>query len=93
MRDGYKSGATLTGVPLRQTHLLIGATLRYPGLYSATLSDMNAGFIYPDTCVCKVKKSGMLQIHQTCIQVRYSSLRFVKLISYQPGRHLEHVKF
>ena len=30
------------------------ATLRYACLYSATLSDMHAGFIYSDTRVCKV---------------------------------------
>ena len=32
----------------------------------------------------------MLQIHQTCLQVRCGFHRFVKLISYHPGRHLEY---
>ena len=31
-----------------------GTDLRYACLFSATLSDMHAGFIYSDTCVCKV---------------------------------------
>ena len=46
------SGATLTEVPLHQTCLLTGANLRYACLYSATLSDMHAGFIYSDTRGC-----------------------------------------
>ena len=53
------------------------ATLRHTCLYSAALSDMHAGFIYSER-VCKSvspsgKTSGMLQIHQTCLQVRCSS--------------------
>ena len=44
-KDGYKSVATFTEVPLHQTCLLIGATLRYACLYNATLSDMHDGFI------------------------------------------------
>ena len=67
-----------------------GATLRYACLYSATLSDMHAGFIYSDTHVCKDANP---QIHQTCLQVRCGSHGFVKLISYHPGRHLEYIKF
>ena len=39
------------------------------------------------------KKSGMLQIHQTCLQVRCRSHGFVKLLSYKSGRHLEYIKF
>ena len=35
----------------------------------------------------------VLQIHQACLQVRCGSHRFVKLISYHPGRHLEYIKF
>ena len=30
---------------------------------------------------------------QTCLQIRCGSHGFVKLISYQPGRHLEYIKF
>ena len=72
-RGGYKSGATLTEVPLHQTCLLIMsgscATLRNTCLYSATLSDMHAGFIYSDTRVCKVL------LHQARNLVYYKSTR------------------
>ena len=33
----------------------------------------------------------MLQIHQTCLQVRGGSQGFVKLISYHPEPHLEYI--
>ena len=62
-----------------------GATLRYACLYSATLSDMHAGFIYSGTytCICSNspsgKVSGLLKIHQTCLQVRCRSHWFVNL--------------
>ena len=36
------------------SYIRSGATLRYACLYSATLSDMHAGFIHSDTGVCKV---------------------------------------
>ena len=102
-RDGYKSGATLTEVPLHQTCLLIRCLLRHACLNSATLSCtvqlyqtcMLGSFIQSHLFVkCfSTRKSGMLQIHQTCLQVRCSSHRVVKRISYQPGRHLEYIKF
>ena len=44
-----------------------GAKLRYARLFSATLSDMHAGFIYSDTRVCKVL------LHQARILVCYKS--------------------
>ena len=97
-QDGYNSGATLTEVPLRQTCLVIRChsqicllvqcnsirhacwvlLSRYMSLKSASASG---------------KKSGKLQIHQTYLQVRCGSHGYVKLISYQPGRHLEYIKF
>ena len=97
-RDGYKSGATLTEVPLHQTCLLFRChsqtcllvqcnsirhacwvhLFRYTSLQSASLSGKN---------------SGMLQIHQTCLQVMCESHRLVKLNSYQPGRDREYIKF
>ena len=46
-----------------------GATLRYAYLYSATLSDMHAWFIYSDTRVCKVL------LHQARNLVSYKSTR------------------
>ena len=39
------------------------------------------------------KLSGLLQIHQTCLQVEFCSHRVVKLVGYHPGCHLEYVKF
>ena len=51
--------ATSPVLLLQRCHYIIyvrssGATLRYANLYSATLSDIHAGFTYPDICVCKV---------------------------------------
>ena len=46
-------------LPFQRSHYirhvcLSGVTLSYACLYSATLSEMHAGFIYSDTRVCKV---------------------------------------
>ena len=59
------------------------ANLTHACLYSATLSDMCARFIYSNTCICNAspsgKASGLLQTHQTCLQVRCRSPWFVNL--------------
>ena len=39
------------------------------------------------------KASGLLQMHQTWLQVGLCSHGFVKLVGYHPGRHLEYIKF
>ena len=60
-----------------------GATRTYACLYSATLSDMHAVFIYSDTCISSAspsrKATGLRQIHKTCLQVRCCSRWFVNL--------------
>ena len=75
-------------LPVQRCHYirhvcLSGATLTYSCLYSATLSDRHAGFNYLDTCICSAsppgKASGLLQIHQTCLQVRCFSRWFINL--------------
>ena len=92
----YWYSVSLSAVPACEVNHYRSCLL-FACLYSATLSDMHAGFIYSDTRVCKVspsgENSGMLQIHQTCLQVRCGSHVFVKLINYHPGRHLEYIEF
>ena len=97
-QDGTNSVATLTGLPLHQRCLLILCHSQIYLLVQSTLSDMHAGFIYSDAHVCKVisspgKTYGLIQIHQTCLQVRCRSHGFVKLVSYHPGHHLEYIIF
>ena len=93
-RDGYKSGATLTEVPLRQTCLLIRCHSQICLLVQCN-SFRHACWVHLSRYMCLLsaspsgKKPGMLQIHQTCLQVRCGSHGFVKLVSNQPGRHLE----
>ena len=53
-KGGCKSGATCTEVPLYQTCLMIQCTPRYACLYTATISDMHAGFMNSSTLFCKV---------------------------------------
>ena len=56
-------------------------------LVQCNLSDMHAGFIYSVTHVCKAlsgKASGLLQIHQACLQEGCHSDGFVKFVSYYP---------
>ena len=50
----------------------------------------NASFL---SAALSGKASGLLKIHQTCLQVGRCSHRFVKLVGYHPGRHLEYIKF
>ena len=99
----WKKGCTSLVLLVRWCHYTkhacwFVATLRYACLYRATLSDMYAGFIYSFTRVCKVllyqaKASGLLQIHQICLQVGCHTHGFVKLVSYFPGRHLGYIEF
>ena len=58
-----------------------GATLRYACLYSETLSDTHAGFIYPDACVSEVL------LHQARNLVCYKSTRH----AYRQGARLPRV--
>ena len=53
-KHGYNSVATLIEVPLHQTWLLFLSHSQICLFVQSTLSDRHAGFIYLDTCVCKV---------------------------------------
>ena len=59
------------------------------------LSDIHAGFIFAclKCAALSNKVSGLLQFHQTCLQVGFRSHRVVKLVRYHPGRHLEYIIF
>ena len=80
--DG-KGVATSLVLLLQKYHYLrhvcwSGATLRYACLYSATQSDMHAGFIYSDTRVCKVL------LHQARNLVCYKSTRYAYRLDASP---------
>ena len=97
-RDGYKSSATLTEVPLHQNCLLIRNHSQICLLVQCnSIRHACRVHLLRYTCFIRAspsgKKSGMLQIHLICLQVRCGSHGYVKLISYQPGGHLENVKF
>ena len=97
-KDHYKSGATLTEVPLHQICLLIQCHSQICLLVQCN-SIRHACWVhlFRNTCFQSAspsgKKSSMLKINQTCLQVRCGSHGFVKFMSYHPGRHLEYIKF
>ena len=69
-----------------------------PSCTMQLLSDMHAGVMNSSTHVCNNaalsrKVSGLLQIHQICLQVGCRSHRLVNLVQYHPGRNLEYIIF
>ena len=97
-KGGYKSGATCTEVPLYQTCLMIQCHTQICLLVQCKYIRHACWvheFIYACllSAVLSSKISGLLQIHQTCLQVEYCSHTVLKLVGYHPGRHLVYIKF
>ena len=59
----------------------------------AITSDMHAGFIYSDTCICSASPSGKVIWSVKNPSDMPTGKVSLLLVSYHPGRHLEYIKF
>ena len=89
----FSSADTSLVLPVQRCHYIrhvcwSGATLTYACLYSATLSNMHAVFIYSDTCICNAspsdKASGLLQSIRRAFVGQVLLPLVCKLVDYHP---------